>query len=253
MAKDKENQKKQSTAVDGNSDNLDNPKKAKKFYPFKKDIKFLEAVDHIIERNLRARIKPRTDSALAKIIYPPNRSIISAVRSSTKHIPETALVNLALMFSIDFNFFWRDDAPLIYSSDKEDYSDTYTVGTNKFSITEEEPRTRFEADKKILDIHFLDAENAINSLPAEVPAVSIQACLKPLSNIQIKARQIQEQLAEEVAQKKKELEELSASFEQQLEEERRKTKKMEKELVKLRKSERGYLEKYLKLLEETNK
>lgn len=241
MAIDKVSKKKQTTP--GDVTRGESQKGPKKFYPLIKDVKFIEAVDYIIERNRAAGIKPKTDSGLAKIVYPPNRSIISAVRSKTKHIPETAVVNLGLMFSIDFNFFWREDAPMVYTDDKEDYSGTYTVGTNKFSITEEEPKTKFDADKKILDITFLETENAINALLSDVPSAAIQDCLKPLSKIQIKARQIQNHLTEELAQKKEELEKIADEFEQQLKEEKLKTEELRKELIRLGKSERKYLEK----------
>lgn len=71
------------------------------------DMRFIEAADIIISQNEEMGIKPDNDSSLGKLIYPSNRSIISAVRSRNKHIPHLALINFAKEFNVDMNFFYN--------------------------------------------------------------------------------------------------------------------------------------------------
>ena len=41
------------------------------------DLKFIEAIDEVLEKNDELGLKPSNDSSLGKLIYPSNRSIIS--------------------------------------------------------------------------------------------------------------------------------------------------------------------------------
>lgn len=73
------------------------------------DLKFIGALDKIIERNTSLGVKPSNDSSIGKLIYPTNRSIISSVRSRSKHIPHMALINFAKVFNVDMNYFYHSE------------------------------------------------------------------------------------------------------------------------------------------------
>ena len=79
------------------------------------DERFIEAVDKIIEVNKKMGIEPKNESNLNKTIYTSNRSIISAVRGKSKHIPHLALLNLAKHFNLDMNYFYYDGLELNYA------------------------------------------------------------------------------------------------------------------------------------------
>ncbi|TGV03582.1 hypothetical protein [Flavivirga rizhaonensis] len=79
------------------------------------DKKFIQAVDKIVGINKEIGIKPSNDSSIGKLIYPSNRSIISSVRGKSKHIPHTALINLAKEFNLDMNYFYYDGLELNYA------------------------------------------------------------------------------------------------------------------------------------------
>ena len=72
------------------------------------DLKFIDAIDEVLQKNDQLGIKPSNDSSLGKLIYPSNRSIISSVRSRAKHIPHLALINFAKMFDVDMNYFYSN-------------------------------------------------------------------------------------------------------------------------------------------------
>ena len=93
----------------------------------KVDIKFIQAVDKIIELNKEIGIKPNNDSSIGKLIYPSNRSIISSVRGRSKHIPHMALINLSKQFNLDMNFFYQDECELKY---KPQISEKFSVKGN---------------------------------------------------------------------------------------------------------------------------
>jgi len=78
------------------------------------DSKFIAALDEVIAVNTELGIKPNNDSGVGKLIYPPNRSIISSVRSKSKHVPHLALMNFAKEFQVDMNYFYISDHPLNY-------------------------------------------------------------------------------------------------------------------------------------------
>lgn len=78
------------------------------------DQKFVTALDQVIAVNTELGIKPNNDSSIGQIIYPSNRSIISSVRSKSKHIPHLALMNFANEFSVDMNYFYSEEHLLNY-------------------------------------------------------------------------------------------------------------------------------------------
>lgn len=70
------------------------------------DMKFIDAINIVLKKNSDLGIRPSNDSSLGKMIYPSNRSIISSVRSRSKHIPHLALINFAKRFNVDMNYFY---------------------------------------------------------------------------------------------------------------------------------------------------
>lgn len=78
------------------------------------DLKFVSALDEVIAVNKELGLKPNNDSGVGKIIYPSNRSIISSVRSRSKHIPHLALMNFAKEFKVDMNYFYSEEHLLNY-------------------------------------------------------------------------------------------------------------------------------------------
>ncbi len=91
------------------------------------DDKFLDAVDEIKRINTKLGIKPNKDSAIGRLIYPSNRSIISSVRSQAKHIPHIAIINFAKEFNVDMNYFYDSMTSLQYQPRIEN---TTTVSGN---------------------------------------------------------------------------------------------------------------------------
>ena len=77
------------------------------------DLKFLEAVDYVIEKNKTANVKPDTDNAISKTVF-GNRSIIGKVRASHRGITLAQLHIFATYFHLDFNYFFRDTQAIEY-------------------------------------------------------------------------------------------------------------------------------------------
>lgn len=86
---------------------------------FQIDKKFIQAIDMILAYHIENKIKPTNDSAIAKLIYPANRNIISSVRGGHKHIPHLAIINMAKVFDLDMNYFYKQDVPFVYPVVKE--------------------------------------------------------------------------------------------------------------------------------------
>ncbi|MHA7058427.1 hypothetical protein ACWGOQ_0014490 [Aquimarina sp. M1] len=101
------------------------------------DLKFIEAIDTVLEKNDELGIKPSNDSSLGKLIYPSNRSIISSVRSRAKHIPHLALINFAKLFDVDMNYFYSDRTlnyiPRVRTSDNRIDNSIKVTGDGSFA------------------------------------------------------------------------------------------------------------------------
>lgn len=77
------------------------------------DLKFLKAADTIIEKNKKAKIRPRSDSAISKVLF-GSRTVIGKIRARQRGITIMQLYKFANYFDLDFNYFFRDGESMFY-------------------------------------------------------------------------------------------------------------------------------------------
>ncbi len=78
------------------------------------DLRFLKAVDYIIEKNKTANIKPDTDNSISKTIYGQGKTI-KEIRCFERGVAMTELHKFADYFHLDFNYFFRGTGPILYN------------------------------------------------------------------------------------------------------------------------------------------
>ncbi len=79
-----------------------------------KNKKFLEAIDLLQEADEKEGDGKLTDPFLSKLIYESDPYIIRRIRDGKRSTPDIAIINLCFKFNLDFNFFYREGAPLYY-------------------------------------------------------------------------------------------------------------------------------------------
>lgn len=71
------------------------------------DIRFLKAVDLLLEKNKQQGKLPTNYSALSELLS-SDRNTISKIRSGVRHVSFPQLVKFATLFTLDYNYFFRD-------------------------------------------------------------------------------------------------------------------------------------------------
>lgn len=77
------------------------------------DIRFLRAVDILLDANKKEGKDPGNASTLSMMLA-NNRNTISKIRSGLRQVTFNQLVKFASMFNIDYNYFFRDDVNSIF-------------------------------------------------------------------------------------------------------------------------------------------
>lgn len=73
---------------------------------------FIKAIDYLkiqIQNEYKEGVQI-DDTYFGKMLYPSNRYFIQKVRENTKNLPHMAMIALARMYNIDFNFFYDKQA-----------------------------------------------------------------------------------------------------------------------------------------------
>jgi len=187
------------------------------------DTKFVTALDEVIAVNTELGIKPNNDSGIGKLIYPSNRSIISSVRSRSKHIPHLALMNFAREFRVDMNYFYQDKCPLNYrppiiknvvvkgNNISGDYNTS--IHTKKGAI---KGINTAEAGSNNTLVDFVEVNTMINNFISEMDKERITQFMTIISQIQSDSKSSLKRMEVQFQEKCKEIIALRESFKEEL-------------------------------------
>lgn len=190
------------------------------------DHKFIQAIDEVIAINTELGIKPANDSAIGKKVYPNNRSIISAVRGRSKHIPHIALINFAKAFNVDMNYFYSDDGLLHY---KPDTIMNITVSGNGINSSgahttnihagrgEIKGINTAAAGSKNTLVEVVEVNTMINNFISQMDKDRVEKFLQIISSIQVESKQATKKFEKLFETKSLEMQEMRKYFEQKLE------------------------------------
>ncbi|WP_010180411.1 hypothetical protein [Aquimarina agarilytica] len=190
------------------------------------DFQFIKAVDEIIEVNKKLGLKPINDSALGTVIYPTNRSIISAVRNRQKHIPHMALINLAKEFTLDMNYFYSNEAtPLNYQPKtlnnihihKNGISST---GDNAMNIHAGKGKIKrihtAEAGSKNTLVETVNVNNMINHFISNMDNERVKQFMNIIASIQSEHKATSAKMEAVMNEKSAEMKEIKNTFKDEL-------------------------------------
>ncbi len=222
------------------------------------DLKFVKAVDEIIAVNSELGIKPNNDSLIGKEVYPTNRSIISAVRSKSKHIPHLAIINFAKRFNVDMNYFYAD-RPLQYlpptiTNITVKGNGIHSTGSNTTNINAGKGKIKgihtAESGSKNTLVEVVEVNTMINNFISQIDTERVQQFLTIISKIQVENKASAKKLEKMLQEKSLELKEIRTSFKEEMQSVRFELKETRVKLDDALKSEVTLLK---KLLEEKNK
>lgn len=221
------------------------------------DLRFLKAVDIIIEKNRKEKLKLDSDSAISQAVY-GLRTVIGKVRSAQRGISMPQLQSFAIYFNLDFNCFFRDTTTIEY--DPQDAGSGKVVATSKGIANTGKGAivTQVEGDhngdiigeikgdvykgskidqviqkaEKIVNNHFDDSKQK-------------EQCNEILETIQSEANSMENL----ILRKYEDIKKMADIYEAQILAEREKRTAAEQERDEAREEERKILKKYLKLVE----
>jgi hypothetical protein len=188
------------------------------------DIKFVQAVDEVITVNTELGIKPNNDSSLGKVVYPTNRSIVSAVRSRSKHIPHLAIINFAKQFNVDMNYFYTN-APLQYqpptiTNISVKGNGIHSTGSNTTNINAGKGKitgiNTAEAGSKNTLVEVVEVNTMINNFISQMDAERVQQFLTIISQIQAENKSTAKKLERILLEKSEEIKEMRLSFKEEM-------------------------------------
>ncbi len=189
------------------------------------DIKFIQAVDEVITINTELGIKPTNDSAIGKAVYPNNRSIVSAVRGRSKHIPHIALINFAKEFNVDMNYFYSEGNPLSYKpntimnitvsgngiNSSGDYSTNIHAGKGEIKgINTAQP-----GSKNTL-VGVIEVNTMINNFISQIDREKAEKFLEIIASVQIESKKATLKFEKLLESKSIEMKEMRQYFEKKL-------------------------------------
>ncbi len=190
------------------------------------DNKFIEAVDEVIAINTELGIKPANDSAIGKAVYPNNRSIISAVRGRSKHIPHIALINFAKAFNVDMNYFYVEDTSLQYKPDtimnvtvsgngiNSSGANTTNIHAGKGEI---KGINTAEAGSNNTLVEVVEVNTMINNFISQMDKGRVEKFLQIISSIQVESKQATKKFEKLFEAKSLEMQDMRKYFEEKLE------------------------------------
>lgn len=186
--------------------------------------KFVKAVDEVITVNSELGIKPNNDSAIGNLIYPSNRSIISSVRSKSKHIPHLAIINFAKHFNVDMNYFYNG-TPLQYQPPsitnitvkKNGISSTGNNATNIHAGNGKiKGINNAEAGSKNTLVEVVEVNTMINNFISQIDGERVKQFLTIISKIQVESKSSSKKLERILIEKSEEIKEMRISFKEEM-------------------------------------
>lgn len=219
------------------------------------DLRFLKAVDIVIEKNKRANIKPDSDNSISRTVF-GDRNIVGKIRAAQRGISMLQLEKFAIYFHLDFNCFFRDTESVEY--DPQDVSGQVVVkGKGIASTGKNAIITQVKGDhngdvigkikgnvykgSKIGQV-IQKAEKIINN---KFDDESKGLCEDILDSIRTES----ENLESTIIQKNEDIKKMADLYEAQIRAESQKREKAERERDEAREGERKILKKYLNLVE----
>lgn len=89
------------------------PSSENKFNPV--TTRFLNVIEEIIQTNKLLDVQPKNYSAVARLVYPSDRTIFARLKTGVrKKVPQEAFINLATHFNIDMNYIFYDGFQMNY-------------------------------------------------------------------------------------------------------------------------------------------
>ncbi|WP_346881266.1 hypothetical protein [uncultured Algibacter sp.] len=190
------------------------------------DTKFVKAIDEIFHQNKELGIKPTNDSALAGLIYPSNRGIISSVRNKKKHIPHLALINLSKHFEVDMNYFYGDSPfqykpPVVKNSSKTDNVVNNSGDNNNNVINHAGEGTFYNIDTAGLKsektiVETVEVNTMINKFISNIDRAYVEQFLKIISLIQSENKKLINRIEKQLDIKGQELECFRKSYREEM-------------------------------------
>ena len=189
------------------------------------DEKFVKAVDEVIAVNTELGIKPSRDSAIGRLVYPSNRSIISAVRSRSKHIPHIALINFAKQFNVDMNYFYNENFTLQYqpptiTNVSVKGNGIHSTGNNTTNIHAGKGKIKgihtAESGSKNTLVEVVEVNTMINNFISQIDTDRVQQFLTIISKIQIENKASAKKLEKMLQEKSVELKEIRNAFKEEM-------------------------------------
>lgn len=188
------------------------------------DEKFVQAVDEIIAVNSELGIKPNNDSAIGNLVYPTNRSIISAVRSRSKHIPHLAIINLAKQFKVDMNYFYANTTlqyqPPTITNLVVRKNSISSTGDNATNIHAGKGKIKgintAESGSNNTLVEVVEVNTMINNFISHMDVERVQQFLTIISKIQIENKSSSKKLERILTEKSEEIKELRTSFKEEM-------------------------------------
>lgn len=218
------------------------------------DFKFIEAIDQILEKNGDLGIKPNNDSSLGKLIYPSNRSIISSVRSRSKHIPHLALINFAKAFDVDMNFFYGrshlDYKPMTTHKSKTN-SNSITISGNGNNTTHAGngditgvKNITNEANSSMLEVNTM-----INNFMSKLDKDCVNEFYRIINEVRAENTDLNNELRSHLKKKSKKIEKMALLHKEELKQVQDELKSSNQNLFEAQKNESDILKKYIASIE----
>lgn len=214
--------------------------KKKKKYELKFwDIKFLKALNHIINENKKAGVEPQGVREISELIF-GNYNTISKIRGSGAGINMGQLMKFATMFGLDYNYFFRDDKELTYNPHKNKTAQA-NAGNHVQTSGGNVHGDIIKADVyKTGDVHkyIQKAKSIVNHYPFEIQ----QQFSEVIEDLQRETKKMETTIKDEAEYIKK----ISESYESQV-------RDLRNQLREKSDSENELMRKYITLLEQMNK
>lgn len=219
------------------------------------DLKFIDAIDEVLEKNDEMGIKPSNDSSLGKLIYPSNRSIISSVRSRSKHIPHLALINFAKIFDVDMNYFYGRDAlnylPKSKGTVNNSNNSVHNTGNNNTTTHAGNRGTIKEVKNVQNEVNggSMDIDTMIINLMAKLDKECVDEFYKIIKKMRKENKKLNKELNSHLKKKSKKIEKMAALHSAEVKSLQKELKKSNQNLLDAQKNESDILKKYISSLE----
>ncbi|MDH5381965.1 MAG: hypothetical protein OEW75_14000 [Cyclobacteriaceae bacterium] len=219
------------------------------------DLRFLKAMDIVIEKHRKGNIKPDSDNSISKTVF-GDRNIVGKVRASQRGVSMAHLEKFAIYFGLDFNCFFRDTETIEY--DPQDMGGKVAARSKGIASTGENAIiTQVEGDhngdvfgKVKGDVYKGSKIGQIIQKAEKIINNKMDNDSKEmLENILNSIRDESGNLESIIIQKNEEIKKMQKLFTEQLGAEKEKRADVERDRDEAREEERKIMKKYLALLE----